>query len=143
MTAESVPTVGVQDACAVVPTADVAAMTELAVDDGVAAGDERRRVCTFQDATNDVGITVGIEAAGRFDEKAEVSRRALDDDGEEIGSVGDRALFFFSDDDLPEGVGGVLVAAGEVTIDVTMQGLLEDRMRTASINIAELAVSNL
>lgn len=110
---------------------------------GVAAGDERRRVCTFQDETNDVGITVGIEAGGRFDEKAELSRQSLGVEGEEVASIGDRALFFFSDEDLPEGVGGVLVAVGALTIDVTMQGLPEETMRDASINIAELAVRNL
>jgi len=133
----------VADACAVVPTADVAAVTELAVDDGVAAGDDRRRVCTFQDQTSGVGITVGIEAGGRFDEKAELSRRSLEVEGEAIESIGDRALFFFSDQDLPEGVGGVLVAVGDLTVDITLQGLDEDALREAGINLAELAVGNL
>jgi hypothetical protein len=143
VTADSAPTVDVADACVVVPSADVASATGFAVDDGVAAGDERRRVCTFRDETAAVGITVGIEAGGRFDEKAARSQQSLDDEGEEIESLGDRALFFFSDEDLPEGVGGVLVAVGDLTIDVTLQGLPEDTLRDASINIAELAVRNL
>jgi hypothetical protein len=143
VTIESVPTVDLADACVVVPSADVASATGFAVDEGVPAGDERRRVCTFRDETAAIGITVGIEAGGRFDEKAARSRQSLDDEGEEIESLGDRALFFFSDEDFPEGVGGVLVAVGDFTIDVTLQGLPEDTMRDASIDIAELAVSNL
>jgi hypothetical protein len=143
VTAASVPAVDVADACVVVPSADIRSVTGFAVDDGVAAGDERRRVCTFRDETAAVGITVGIEAGSRFDEKAAVSQQSLDDEGEEIESLGDRALFFFSDEDLPEGVGGVLVAVGDLTIDVTLQGLPEDAMRDASANLAELAVSNL
>jgi hypothetical protein len=142
-TTESVSTVDVADACVVVPSADVASATGFAVDEGVAAGDERRRVCTFRDEAAAIGITVGIEAGGRFDQKAARSQQSLGDEGEEIESLGDRALFFFSDEDLPEGVGGVLVAVGDLTIDVTLQGLPEDAMRDASINLAELAVSNL
>ena len=90
-----------------------------------------------------LGITIGIESGGRFDAKAEVSRQSLGDEGEQIDDLGDRALFFYSDDDLPEGVGGVLVAVGDLTIDVTMQGLDEAQMRDASVALAELAVSNL
>jgi hypothetical protein len=37
----------------------------------------------------------------------------------------------------------VLVAVGDLTIDVTMQGLDKAAMRDASVALAELAVSNL
>lgn len=141
--ASSVAALDVDDACALVPAADVRSVTDLAVDDGVPAGDERRRVCTFQVPDLGVGITVGVEAGGRFDEKAEASRRSLGVDGDEIDDVGDSALFFFSDEDLPEGVGGVLVGVGDVTVDVTLQGLDEDELRHDALAIAELAVGNL
>jgi hypothetical protein len=36
-----------------------------------------------------------------------------------------------------------LVAVEDLTIDVTLQGLPEDTLRDASIDIAELAVRNL
>ena len=117
----------VADACSLVPDADAATATGLSVGEGVSGGDERRRVCTFQADNGDVGITIGVESGGRFDDKAEVSRQSLGVEGEQIDDLGDRALFFYSDDDLPEGVGGVLVAVGDLTIDVTMQGLDEAR----------------
>ncbi len=141
--AEPGSTLGVADACSLVPDADVATATGLSLGEGVPGGDERRRVCTFQADNGDVGVTIGVESGGRFDNKAEVSQQSLGDQGEQIDDVGDRALFFFSDDDLPEGVGGVLVAVGDLTIDVTMQGLDEAMMRDASVALAELAVSNL
>jgi hypothetical protein len=137
------PALDVADACALVPTADVVAATDLAVDDGVPAGDERRRVCTFQAVDGTVGITVGVEGTDRFEEKAAASRRSLGVDGEPIDGLGDAALFFFSDEDLPEGVGGTLVAVGTTTVDVTLQGLDEPALRDASVAIAELAVANL
>lgn len=130
-------------ACPLVPTADVAAATDLAVDGGAPDGNELRQVCTFRDTTNGVGITVGVEAGGRFDDKAEQSRSVLEVDGEEIDDLGDRALFFFSDETIAEGVGGVLVGVGDLTIDITLQGLDEEALRDASTSIAELAVSNL
>ena len=131
------------DACSLVPDAEAAAATGLPIGEGVPGGDERRRVCTFQSDDGSVGITIGVEAGGRFDEKAEASRQALGEDGEDVPGLGDDALFFYSDDDLPEGVGGVLVAVGDLTVDVTMQGLDEDSMRDASVALATLAVGNL
>ena len=131
------------DACSLVPDAEAAAATGLPIGAGVPGGDERRRVCTFQSDDGSVGITIGVEAGGRFDEKAEASRQALGEDGEDVAGLGDDALFFYSDDDLPEGVGGVLVAVGDLTVDVTMQGLDEDTIRDASVALATLAVGNL
>ena len=139
----SAPALEVADACALVPSADVAAATGLDVDDGVSAGDERRRVCTFQVVDATVGITVGVEGTDRFDEKAAASRRSLGVDGEPVDRLGDAALFFYSDEDLPEGVGGTLVAVGTVTVDVTLQGLDEPALRDASVAIAELPVAKL
>ena len=141
-TSASGSTLVLVDACSLVPDAEAATATALIVGEGVPGGDERRRVCTFQ-ADSGVGITIGIESGGRFDAKAEASRQSLGVEGEQIDDVGDRALFFYSDDDLPEGVGGVLVAVGDLTIDVTMQGLDEAQMRDASVALANLAVSNL
>jgi hypothetical protein len=100
-------------------------------------------VCTFQVVDRGVGITVGVEGTDRFEEKAATSRRSLGVDGEPIDGLGDVALFFFSDEDLPEGVGGTLVAVGTITVDVTLQGLDEPALRDASVAIAELAVANL
>lgn len=137
------PTGQVDDACALVPTADVAAALGTAVDEGVPGGDERRRVCTFQGTEAAIGVTVGVEAGARFDEKADASRSSLDVDGVEVEGLGDRALFFFSDGDIPEGVGGTLVGVGDLTIDVTLQGLDEAAMRDASVGIATVAVANL
>jgi hypothetical protein len=142
-TTSSGSTSGVADACALVPDDDAATASGLSLGEGVSGGDERRRVCTFQADNGQLGITIGVESGGRFDDKAEVSRQSLGDEGEPIDDLGDRALFFYSDDDLPEGVGGVLVAVGDLTIDVTMQGLDEATMRDASVALAELAVSNL
>jgi hypothetical protein len=141
--AASGSTLGVTDACALIPDDDAATATGLSLGEGVSGGDERRRVCTFQADNGEVGITIGVESGGRFDDKAEVSRQSLGDEGQPIDDLGDRALFFYADDDLPEGVGGVLVAVGDVTIDVTMQGLDEATMRDASVALAELAVRNL
>ena len=131
------------DACAIVPTTEVAAALGVAVDEGVPAGDERRRVCTFLGTEEAIGVTVGIEPGARFEEKAEASQQSLGVDGVEVDGLGDRALFFYSDADIPEGVGGTLVAVGDLTIDVTLQGLEETALRDASVGIATLAVTNI
>lgn len=133
----------VDDACALVPTTEVAALLGVAVGEGVPAGDERRRVCTFQGTEEVIGVTVGVQPGARFEEKAQTSRDSLGVDGAEVDGLGDQALFFYSDANITEGVGGTLVAVGDLTIDVTLQGMQEEALRDASVGIATLAVTNL
>jgi hypothetical protein len=132
-------------ACELVPTDAANEATGLSLGPGAEIGDDRRAVCAFSaPESGGVGVTVGVELGGRFDEKAQASRDALEVDGEEIGDLGDRALWFYSDEDVPEGLGGVLVGVGDLTIDVTVQGAGDEATtREASLAITELALSNL
>lgn len=133
-----------EDPCALVPPATVVGGTEFVLPAGVPGGDENRRVCAYTaGAAGGVGVTVGIEAGARFDEKAEASRSALGDEGEPVEGIGDQALFFFSDVDIPEGVGGVLVGIGDRTIDVTVQGLPEGELRAVAEGIAQAYLTGL
>jgi uncharacterized protein DUF3558 len=136
------PVAPTDDACALLTAADVTEALGTEVDAGEPAGDARRRVCTFQTVAG-VGVTVGVEGGSRFEAKAEASRNALDVEGVAVDALGDDALFFFSASDIPEGIGGVLVTKGETTVEVTLQGLDEDELRSASIAIASVAVGNL
>jgi hypothetical protein len=131
-----------EDACALVP--DAAEVSGLELSEPAPDGDERRRVCAFS-AVEDgqVGLTVAVQGGSRFDEKAEQSEASLGDPGEEIDGLGDRALFFFSDEDIPEGVGGLLVELGDVTLEVTLQDLEEAAMRDAAVAIGTAAVERL
>ena len=139
--ADAVPTVPLDDACALVP--DAAEVSGLALGDPAPDGDERRRVCAFPALEEgEVGLTVAVQAGSRFDEKAEQSAEAVGE-GEPVDGIGDRALFFFSDEDLPEGVGGLLVAVGDLTLEVTLQGIDEPTMREAAVAIGEAAVARL
>lgn len=132
------------DVCALIPDGTVVGGTELVLPTGVPDGNDVRRVCAYPAGeVGGVAVTVGIEDGGRFDEKAEVSRTSLGDDGEPIEGLGDRALYFFSDVDIPEGVGGVLVGIGDRTIDVTVQNLPSGELRPVAEGIAELIVSAL
>jgi len=132
-------------ACALVPTAEIDAATGLRFADGEGTESARRSVCAF-DATRSggTGLSVGVEPAERFAAKADASRRSVGVPGAEVPGLGERALFFYSDADLSEGVGGVLVQAGGSTIDVTLQGLgSEARTREAAVAIARVAAGNL
>lgn len=133
------------DACELVPADAVNEVTGLSLAQGSEIGDERRAVCAFSaPESGGVGVTVGVEAGGRFDEKAEASRNALGVAGEEVGDLGDEALFFYDDEDTPEGLGGVLVGVGDLTIDITIQGAGdEETTREAALAIAEMALGNL
>lgn len=132
-------------ACELVPADAVNEATGLTLGPGAEIGDERRAVCAFSATeSGGVGVTVGVEAGGRFDEKAESSQNALGDEGDPVDGLGEEALFFYDDEDTPEGLGGVLVGIGDVTVDVTVQGTGdEDATREASVAIAEMAVENL
>jgi hypothetical protein len=138
----AVATVPVENACELVPEA--AATSGLDLAGGVPDGDERRRVCAFTAADEgQPAATVAVQGGSRFDEKAQLSTESLGHPGEPVEGVGDRALFFFADDDIPEGVGGVLVEVGDLTLEVTLQNVDEEPMRAAATALAELAVSNL
>jgi hypothetical protein len=130
------------DACGLVP--DAAAVSGLDLAEGSPDGDDRRRVCAFS-ATDpgQIGLTVAVQGGNRFDQKAAQSESALGAEGEPVDGIGDRALFFFSDEDIPEGVGGVLVGVRDLTLEVTLQGLDEVTMRRAATALAEHAVSSL
>ncbi len=129
------------DACTLVP--DAAAVSGLDLGEPAPDGDERRRVCAFAAREpGQVGLTVAVQGGDRFDEKAEQSESIVGP-GDPVEGIGDRALFFFADDDIPEGVGGMLVAVGDLTIEVTLQGIGEDAMREAATALADLATANL
>jgi hypothetical protein len=127
------------DACALIP--DAAAVSGLVLGEPAAEGAETRKVCTFS-GTEGIPLTFAVQSGDRFDDKAAQSAEALGE-GEEIDGIGDEALFFFSDEDLPEGVGGLLVGVGDLSIEVTLQGMAEGEMRDASVAIAEHALENL
>lgn len=133
-----------EDVCALADDAAASAATGLTLTGAAPGGDERRRVCTFSPADNDgVGITIGVEGGSRFDEKAEVSEGALGA-GDEVAGLGDEALSFYSEADLPEGVGGTLVAVGDLTVDVSVQGLGDEAAtRAAADALAALVVDGL
>ena len=142
-TAAAAAAADLPDACPLVPPDEINAEAELELADGAEIGDERRAVCAFSATESDgVGVTVGIEAGDRFDAKAETSEGALGA-GEELDGLGERARFFYSDGDIPEGVGGVLVGTGSYTVDVSVQGLDEGRTREAAVAIAEIALATL
>lgn len=138
---DTVPVVPLDDACELV--ADAAEVSGLTLAEPFTDGDERRRVCVFTPSSDDqVPLTVGVQAGSRFDEKAEQSEAAVGP-GEPVDGLGDEALFVYDDSDIPEGVGGVLVAVGDLTIDITIQGVDEATARRATVAIAEAAVSRL
>ncbi|ODU00469.1 MAG: hypothetical protein ABS81_23510 [Pseudonocardia sp. SCN 72-86] len=132
-------------ACALVPTAEIDTATGLRFAGGEGTESARRSVCAFDAArSGGTGLSVGVEPGERFEAKAEASRRSVGVPGTDVPELGERALFFYSDADLPEGVGGVLVQAGGSTIDVTLQGLdSQSRTREAAVAIARIAVGNL
>ncbi|GEL25759.1 hypothetical protein PSU4_47130 [Pseudonocardia sulfidoxydans NBRC 16205] len=136
---------GAKKACALVPTGEIDAATGLRFTDGEGTESARRSVCAFSAArSGGTGLSVGVEPGERFDAKAAASRRSLGVPGTDVAGLGERALFFYSDADLPEGVGGVLVQADGSTIDITLQGLAsQERTREAAVAIARVAVGNL
>lgn len=110
----------------------------------VADGGEVRRTCVFPPMENDgIGVTIGVQSGDGFDDKAATSERALGP-GEPVEGLGDRALSFYDDEDIPEGIGGTLVAVGDLTIDVSVQGLEDEAAaREASDALARSVVEGL
>jgi len=132
------------DVCALVGDEAASEATGLELSGATADGNGIRNTCTYSARDNDgVGITVGVQSGGRFDDKAATSERALGP-GEPVDDLGDRALSFYDDEDIAEGVGGTLVAVGEVTIDVSIQGLDDEAAtREAANALAALVVDGL
>lgn len=132
-------------ACDLLTAADVASATGAPVSAGEGTESARRSVCAFTASRpGGPGVTLGVEPAERFDAKADASRRSVGVPGESVDGLGARAVFFYSDADLPEGVGGVLVRSGTSTLDVTLQGLGDrDRTRQAAVAVATTALAGL
>lgn len=133
-----------EDVCALAGDAAASAATGLTLTGAEPAGDEGRRVCTYAPADNDgVGITIGVQGGSRFDEKAATSEEAVGP-GQPVEGLGDQALSFYSEEDIPEGVGGTLVAVGDLTVDVSVQGLGDEAAtREAADALAALVVDGL
>ncbi|MHA6793435.1 hypothetical protein ACVGVM_07910 [Pseudonocardia bannensis] len=136
---------GLPQACSLVPPGEINSASGLALAEPSPSGNERRSVCAFDTtASGGVGLSVGVEPASRFDAKAEASRNSVGVPGTEVPGLGERALFFYSDADLPEGVGGVLVSGGGSTIDITLQGVGDEaRTRDAAVAIAKVALDRI
>lgn len=132
------------DVCALVGDAAASEATGLELVGATPDGNELRRVCTYSPQDNEgIGITVGVQSGSRFDDKAATSERALGP-GEPVEGLGDRALSFYDDEDIPEGIGGTLVAVGDLTVDVSVQGLADEgATRDAGDALAALVVDGL
>ncbi|NMH95945.1 DUF3558 family protein [Pseudonocardia acidicola] len=132
------------EACSLVPPAQISAASGLEFARPAGTGGAARTVCAFGPGPAGVGLSVGVEPAARFEAKADASRNSVGVAGTEVPGLGDRALFFYSDADLPTGVGGVLVSAGGTTLDVTLQGAGDEaRTRDAAVAVAKVALSRL
>jgi hypothetical protein len=134
-------TTAVADVCDFVGDDAASEATGLTLTGATADGNEVRSVCTYSPADNDgVGITIGLQSGSRFDDKAEISEEAVGP-GVEVDGLGDQALSFYDDE---EDLGGTLVAVGDLTIDVTIQGLDgEAATRDAANALAALVVEGL
>ena len=132
-------------ACGLVPATEVNEATGLALAEGADTGDERRSVCAFSATeSGGVGVTVGVEAGSRFDEKAGRSEEIFGTPGEPVADLGDEALFWFSTEEFPEGLSGVLIGQGDLTVDISVQGIADEaEARDAAVGIAEIAASKL
>jgi hypothetical protein len=131
-------------ACDLVPQAEIARASGLAFADPTATAGTTRSVCAYSASTAAPGLTVGVEAGTRFDAKAAASRSSVGVPGVAVPGLGDQALFFYSDRDFPEGLGGLLVRHGAATIDVSLQGSgTEQQTRDAATAIARVALGHL
>ena len=139
------PDADLPSACALVPVTEVNEATGLALAEGADTGDERRSVCAFSATeSGGVGVTVGVEAGSRFDEKADRSEEIFGAPGEPLDGIGDEALFWFTTDEFPEGLSGVLVGEGDFTIDISVQGVADEaEARDVAVGIAEIAAGKL
>ena len=135
-TATTAPATGsLPRACALVPRAELQQVTGLDFGEPGATEGTARSVCAYSATATTPGLTVGVEPAARFDAKAAASRSSVGVPGVEVSDLGERALFFYSRADFPEGLGGVLVEAGGATVDISLQGS-GDEARTRELGLA-------
>ncbi|GAA2872159.1 hypothetical protein GCM10010472_31870 [Pseudonocardia halophobica] len=130
-------------ACELVPQEEIAQATGLAFGTPTPTGGTTRSVCAYPASGTVPGLSVGVESGSRFDAKAAASRSSVGVPGVDVPGLGDQALFFYSDRDFPEGLGGLLVRSGGATIDVSLQGSgTEQQTRDAAAAIARVALDN-
>jgi hypothetical protein len=131
-------------ACDLVPQAKIAQATGLAFGTPDPTAGTTRSVCAYPASGTVPGLSVGVEAGSRFDAKAAASRSSVGVPGVDVPGLGDQALFFYSDRDFPEGLGGLLVRSGAATIDISLQGSgTEQQTRDTATATARVALDNL
>lgn len=131
-------------ACELVPQEEIAQATGMAFGTPTPTAGTTRSVCAYPASSTVPGLSVGVESGSRFDAKAAASRSSVGVPGVDVPGLGDQALFFFSDRDFPEGLGGLLVRSGGATIDVSLQGSgTEQQTRETATAIARVALDNL
>lgn len=131
-------------ACELVPQEEIAQATGLAFGTPTPTAGTTRSVCAYPASRTVPGLSVGVESGSRFEAKAAASRSSVGVPGVDVPGLGDRALFFYSDRDFPEGLGGLLVRSGGATVDVSLQGSgTEQQTRDTATAIARIALDNL
>ncbi|MCE0766569.1 DUF3558 family protein [Pseudonocardia kujensis] len=131
-------------ACDLAPQQEVAQATGLAFGTPAPTAGTTRSVCAYPATGSVPGLSVGVEPGARFDAKAAASRSSVGVPGAEVPGLGDQALFFYSDRDFPEGLGGLLILSGGATIDISLQGSGgEQRTRDTATAVARVALGNL
>ncbi|GAA4546904.1 hypothetical protein [Pseudonocardia xishanensis] len=137
-------TAALPQACALVSKSELDRVTGLVFGEPAATDGATRSVCAFSATGAAPGLTVGVEPAARFEAKAAASRSSVGVPGVEVPDLGERALFFYSDADFPQGLGGVLLQAGGATVDISLQGSGDEaRTRELALAIARLALTGL
>jgi hypothetical protein len=132
------------EVCALVPKAEIDRATGITFGEPAPTAGSGRSVCAFSAAGGAPGLSVGVEPAARFDAKAAASRNSLGVPGTEVPGLGEQALFFYSDRNFPEGLGGLLLRANGATVDITLQGSgTEQQTRDTAIAIAGVAIERL
>lgn len=130
-------------ACALVPAEAIQAGTGIGVGPGTPGGDDLRSTCTFPPSGSGPGLTVGVEAADRFADKAGSTQRSSAAPATDVADLGERARFWFSTAQLPSGLGTLVVQGEDMTLDVTVQGLTDpSRARETATTIARTALQN-
>ncbi|MDN5916518.1 MAG: hypothetical protein L0I76_15690 [Pseudonocardia sp.] len=130
-------------ACVLVSAEAIAAGTGFGVGDPAPGGDDARSTCTYPPSGAGPGLTVGVETADRFDDKADSTQRSSGVPAADIADVGEAARFYFSTAQLPAGLGTLVVQGQDMTVDVTVQGLTDpSRSRETATSIARTALQN-
>jgi hypothetical protein len=131
-------------ACDLVPQEEITHATGLAFGTPAPTAGTTRSVCAYSASDTVRGLAVGVEAGTRFDAKTAASRSSVGVPGVDVPGLGDQALFFYSDQDFPEGLGGLLVRNGGATIDISLQNSgTEQQTRDTATAIARVALGNL